>query len=91
MHLLRRNNSTQRMTPWQHNAAMIDHLRWGQSLKILAGKSGPFDQRPAAGRTPIRHGLFAKHRPALTADPFHAFKITGLGHFRLFVEMKLHY
>jgi len=76
---LRRNNPTQRVTPGQHDAAMI-HLRWGQRWMILYGKSGSLDQRPAAGRTPIRHGLFAEHRPALAANPFHTFKITGLSH-----------
>jgi hypothetical protein len=41
------------MTPWQDYAAMIDHLRWGQSLKILDRESGPLDQRPSARRTPV--------------------------------------
>jgi hypothetical protein len=78
------------MTPGQDDAAMI-YLRWGQSWMILDGKFGSLDERPAAGRTPIRHRLFVEHGPALAANTFHAIKITGLGHFRLFVEMKLHY
>jgi hypothetical protein len=62
------------MTPGQHDAAMI-HLRWGQRWMILDGKSDTLDQRPSAGRTPIRHGFLSEHRPALAANPFHAFKI----------------
>jgi len=58
---------------------MIDYLRWGQRLMILDGESGPLDQRPAAGRAPIRHSFFAEHRTALAANPFHRFKVTGLG------------
>jgi hypothetical protein len=67
------------MTPGQDNAAMI-HLRWSQRWMIIDGKSGTLDQCPAAGRTPIRHSFFAEHRPALAANPFHAFKITGSAH-----------
>jgi hypothetical protein len=68
------------MTAGQHDAAMI-HLRWGQRWMILDAKSGPLDQRSAASRTPIRHGFFAEHRPALAANPFHAFQITGFSRF----------
>ena len=69
------------MTPGQNDAAMI-HLRWGQRWMILAGESGSLNQCPAAGRTPIRHGLFAEHRPALAANPFHTSKITGFSRCR---------
>jgi len=78
VHLLRRNNSAQRMTPGQNDAAMI-HLRWGQRWMILDGESGTLDECPATCRTPIRRDRFAEHRPALAANPFHAFKITGSG------------
>ena len=50
---------------------MIDHLRWGQRLKILGGQTCKLDQRTAASRTPIGHGLFSKHCPAMAANPFH--------------------
>jgi hypothetical protein len=59
------------MTPGQDDAAMIDHLRWGQSLKILAGESGPLDQRPAARWTPVRVGLQTQHGMALAAKALH--------------------
>jgi len=68
------------MTPGQHDAAMIDlgHRRTGL---IGNRQAGPFDQRSAAGRTPIRHSLFAEHCTALAANPFHSFKITGFSRF----------
>lgn len=66
---LRRNNSAQRMTPGQHNSAMIYLRLWRPGRNFHAG---PLNQRPAAGRTPIRDGLFGKHRPAMAANPFHS-------------------
>jgi hypothetical protein len=66
------------MTPGQHDAAMI-HLRRGHCVRRSRLKFGSLDERPAAGRTPIRCCLFAEHGPALAANPFHAFKITGSG------------
>ncbi len=74
-HSLRRDDSAQRVTARQHDPAMIHHRRRGQRLKIVAGESGTFDQRPAAGRTPVSDRLFCKHRVALAANPFHPSKI----------------
>ena len=79
VHSLRRNNSAQRMTPGQHDATMID---FGCRRTVLAAlrQAGPLNQCTAASRTPIRLSLLIKHRPALAANPFHAFKITGSAH-----------
>ena len=46
---------------------------------ILDRQSCPLDQRPATGRTPVRNGLFAKHRPAIAANPFHNHELTVQG------------
>jgi hypothetical protein len=78
--LLRRNNPAYRVTPRKQDAAMI-HLSRRRSRLIGSRQSGPLDQRPSAGRTPIRHGLHTEHRPALAANPFHSFKITGFSRF----------
>jgi hypothetical protein len=67
------------MTPGQHDAAMIDLNRWHSGL-IDSRQAGPLNQRSAAGRTPICFSFFAEHGPALAANPFHAFKITGSAH-----------
>jgi hypothetical protein len=69
------------MTPGQHDAAMIDHLRRRQLLNRFIGEREPFDQRPAASRAPIRLGLFVEHGPTLAANPFHTYKITGFSLF----------
>jgi hypothetical protein len=66
------------MTPGQHNPAMID-LDGRRAGLGNSGQAGPLQQRPAAGRTPIRLSLFGKHRTALAANPFHSFQITGSG------------
>jgi hypothetical protein len=65
------------MTAGQDNAAMIDHLRWGQRWKILGRESSPFDQRATAGGTPVGHSLFVEDCVAVAADAFHTSKITG--------------
>jgi hypothetical protein len=80
IHSLWSNDPAQRMTPGQHDAAMIDHLRWGHCVRQSRLKFCSLDQCPAARRTPIRHSFFAEHRPALAANPFHAFQITGSAH-----------
>ena len=64
------------MTPGQHDAAMID-LGRGRAELIGSRQAGSLHQRPAACRTPIRLSFFGKHCPALAANAFHAFKITG--------------
>jgi hypothetical protein len=75
---LRRNNPAHGVTPGQHDAAMIylDRRRAGFAD---SRQTSSLDQRPAASRAPIRDGLFAEHRPAMAANPFHSFQITGLG------------
>ena len=65
---------------------MIDHLRWGRSLGILRRETGPLNQRAVARGTPVGVCLLGEHRPALAADPFHTFEITGSGRFRQFAE-----
>jgi hypothetical protein len=67
------------MAPGQHNAAMIHHLRRGQSLKIVCRETLSLNQRSAAGRAPIRRGRFGQHGVALAANPLHSSKITGSG------------
>ncbi len=37
---------------------MIDHLRWGQCLRILDRENDALDERPAAGGTPIHASFF---------------------------------
>jgi hypothetical protein len=60
------------MTPGQHDAAMIDHLRWGHCVRRSRLKFGSLDKRSATSRTPIRHSFFVKHGPALAANPLHS-------------------
>jgi hypothetical protein len=67
------------MTPGQHDAAMIHHLRRGQCRSILDCEFGAFQQRAAAGRTPVGNRLFRQHGAAMAAKPFHSFQITGSG------------
>jgi hypothetical protein len=64
------------MTAGQDDAAMINHLRWGQCWRDLGRESSPFAQRATAGGTPICHRLFGEYRVALVANTFHTFKIT---------------
>ena len=76
---LRSDDSTQRMAPGQYDATVIDHLRLGHCVRRSRLEFGSLNNSPAAGRTPIRDGLFAEHGVALAANPFHSFKITGSG------------
>ena len=59
------------MTPRQHNATMID-LGGRRGILASSRQIGPLNQRTAASRTPIRHGLFGQHGPAMTANLFHS-------------------
>jgi len=63
------------MTPGQHDAAVIDLGRRAGAL-AESRQALPLQQRPAAGRTPIRESLFGKHRPAVAANPFHIQELT---------------
>src|SRR5580658_100049 len=67
---LRRNNPTQRMTPRQHNAAMIDVRPWAGS-EIERGDRLPFDQSSSASRTPVGACLSGKQSVAMAADALH--------------------
>ena len=67
---LRCDDPAQRMMPGQHNPPMIDLGRSPAGLAV-GRQAPPLHQGPAAGRTPIRHGLFVEHCPALAANPLH--------------------
>jgi hypothetical protein len=67
---LRRNNSAQRMTPRQHNAAMIDFGR-RPGCMIEGRLTGALYQGSAAGGAPISFSLSAKHCMAMAANAFH--------------------
>jgi hypothetical protein len=60
------------MTAGQDDAAMIDLLRWGHCVRRSGWKFGSLDERTAAGRTPIRDGLFGEHGAAVATDSFHS-------------------
>jgi hypothetical protein len=63
------------MTPGQYNAAMINFCGWRSRLFGIRPFC-PLNQRPAAGRTPIRHVIFCQHCVALAANSFHTQEIT---------------
>jgi hypothetical protein len=74
---LRRNNSAQRVTPGQHNAAMVHFSGWlaAWAVNRLAGS---LHQSSSAGGAPVGGIPLFHHRVALAANPFHAFKNTGM-------------
>jgi hypothetical protein len=76
--LLWGDNSAQGVTPRQHNAAVIHYLRWGRSLRLLDGESGPLDQCATAGGTPVGRVALFQYSVALAADSFHTQELTGL-------------
>jgi hypothetical protein len=65
------------MTAGQDDAAMI-HL-CGYCVRWSGLKFSAFNKRASAGGTPVLHGLFGEHGPAMAAYPFHISKITGSG------------
>ena len=75
--LLRSDDSAQRMTARQNDAAMIDLLRRGRTLGVFNGQAGTLDQCPAASRAPVGGGLFGEHGVAMAANAFHTQKLTG--------------
>jgi hypothetical protein len=75
---LRRNNPAQRMTPGQHDAAMID-LGGRPGGLIERGRAGPLNQRPAARGTPVGNGFQSQHGVAMAANTFHLSKPNGCG------------
>ena len=77
---LRSNNPSQRMTPRQHNPAMI-HLRRWPAVQIGNRQTSPLNQRPSTSWAPVRQGFLVQHRPALTANSLHNQKITRSPHF----------
>ena len=70
--LLRRNDPAQRVSPRQHDAAMVDLRRRLCFLRQLC----PFHQGPSAGGAPVSLRILRNHGMALTANPFHTESLT---------------
>lgn len=73
--LSRRNYPAQRVTPWQHNAAMV-HLRWW-SCRSNALQFRSLHQSSSAGRAPVCLVSLRQYGMTLTANPLHIAKLTA--------------
>ena len=67
---LRSNDSAQRMTRRQYDAATI-HFRWGRAGQSVYEQAGPFHEFSATGRANRGSALRGKDGVALAADAFH--------------------
>jgi hypothetical protein len=67
---LRSDDPTKRVSPRQHDAAMIHFLR-GSMRRIKFRHALTLNQRPAASRAPVSFRLRSQHSVAMAAYAFH--------------------